>query len=144
MLVAIDQAGTYYKDYPFWNASTTSTPEILQKKATLPYAIANRQWSSVAKDISMGGIIGTICMLMNTSHIGVEINLEAITKPAAISWNKWLVSFPSYGYLFTCKTKHKKDIQAIFFDNGVQCDHIGHIQSLVDFTINYQGNKLKF
>ncbi len=144
LLLAIDQSGSYYKDYLFWNASTTTTPEILKKNVTLPYEIANRQWSSAAKDISMGGIIGTICMLMNTSQVGVEINLEAITKPAAISWNKWLVSFPSYGYLFTCKAKHKKDMMTIFFDNGIQCDHIGHIQPVKELIINYRGNKLKF
>lgn len=144
LLLAIDQNGTYYKDYPFWNASTTTAPEILQKRVTLPYKIANQQLSSTAKDISMGGITGTICMLMNTSNIGVEIDLKAISKPATISWNKWLVSFPSYGYLLTCKAKDRKAIQTIFLDNGIQCDHIGHIQSEKEFIINYQGNKLKF
>jgi len=144
LLLAIDQSGAYYKKYPFWNASTTTASRILQKRVTLPYEIANKQLSLTAKDISMGGIIGTICMLMNTSNIGVEIDLEAITKPVAISWNKWLVSFPSYGYLFTCKAGDTKEIQNIFFDNGIQCDHIGHIQSEKELTINYQGNKLKF
>ena len=144
LLLAIDQSGAYYKDYPFWNASTTTASRILQKRVTLPYEIANQQLSSTAKDISMGGIIGTIYMLMNTSNIGIEINLEAITKPAAIPWNKWLVSFPSYGYLFTCKAENTKEIQSIFFDNGIQCDHIGHIQAGKELTINYQRNKLKF
>jgi AIR synthase-related protein len=144
LLLAIDQRGAYYKDYPFWNASTTTDSEILQKRVTLPYEIANQQLSSTAKDISMGGIIGTICMLMNTSNIGIEIDLDAITKPVDIPWNKWLVSFPSYGYLLTCKTKDRKNIQTIFFDNGIQCDHIGHIQPRKELTINYQGGKLKF
>ena len=144
LLLAIDQRGTYYKNYPFWNASTSTAPKILQKNATLLYEIANKQLCSTAKDISMGGILGTICMLMNTSNIGVEINLEAITKPAAISWNKWLVSFPSYGYLLTCKTKDIQEVKNIFIKNNIECDHIGHIQSEKELTINYQGDKLKF
>ena len=144
ILLAIDQNGTYYKNYPFWNASTTTVTKKLQKGITLLHKIANQRLSSTAKDISMGGIIGTIQMLMNTSNIGIEIDLEAITKPTAIPWNKWLVSFPSYGYLLTCKSRDKETIQSIFLDNGVQCDHIGRVQSRKELTINYQGNKLKF
>ncbi len=144
LLLAIDQNGAYYKDYPFWNASTTTAPEILQQRVTLPYQIANELLSSVAKDVSMGGIIGTICMLMNTSKVGVKINLEAITKPAKVSWEKWLISFPSYGYLFTCKASNIKAIQQIFSDNDIQCDHIGQIESGQQLTIHHKENKLKF
>ena len=54
LLLAIDQSGAYYKDYPFWNASTTTASKILQKRVTLPYELANQQLSSTAKDISMG------------------------------------------------------------------------------------------
>ncbi len=59
VLIITDLNGAYYKEYPFWNASTTSSPKRLQQLAKLPYTIANNQWSNCAKDISMGGIIGT-------------------------------------------------------------------------------------
>ncbi|KAA1243130.1 sll0787 family AIR synthase-like protein [Aquimarina sp. RZ0] len=144
LLLAIDQKGMYYKNYPFWNASTNTAPETLQEQVKLPYIIANQELSTVAKDISMGGILGTIHMLMNTSKIGVEINLKKITKPADISWNKWLISFPSYGYLFSCKTHNISHIKAIFSKYKIQCDHIGHITAERKLLINHNDEKLKF
>lgn len=144
VLMAIDLNGSYYKDYPFWNASTTNTYNNLQKIAQLPYQIANNKWSSVAKDISMGGIIGTLIMLLNSSNKGAEINLEDITKPKDIPWEKWLSSFPSYGYLFTCAVDCVPNIKALFLAHNINCDHIGHITTAEEIVINYKEQKIKF
>lgn len=144
LVLAIDQNGAYYKEYPFWNASTTTSPDILQERAQLPYQIANNKWSSVAKDISMGGIIGTLLMLLNTSKKGAEIDLETITKPKEVAWDKWLSSFPSYGYVFTCSSKNIENIQSLFLKYGIHCDHIGHIRSKEGLFINYNEHKIKF
>ena len=144
LLLAIDQNGAYHKDYPFWNASTTTPSGVLQKRITLPYKIANRQLSSTAKDISMGGIVGTICMLMNTANVGFEIDLEAITKPANVPWDKWLISFPSYGYIFVCNPENRREIQNTFSSNGIQCDHIGHARLKKELIINYKEDSIIF
>lgn len=144
LLLAIDQNGEYYKEYPFWNASTNTNPAILQERVQLPYQIANNNWSSVAKDVSMGGIIGTLLMLLNTSEVGAEINLEDITKPKKVQWEKWLSSFPSYGYVFTCSSENVKNIQSLFFSHGIKCDQIGNIISKKELIINHKGIKIKF
>ncbi|MEM9687087.1 MAG: AIR synthase related protein [Bacteroidota bacterium] len=45
LVLAIDMNGTYYKDYAFWNSSTTSSAKVLQENARLPYEIANKKLS---------------------------------------------------------------------------------------------------
>ena len=143
LLLAIDQNGAYYKEYPFWNASTTTDADVLQKRVHLPHIIANNKWSSVAKDISMGGIIGTLLMLLNTSKKGAEIDLESIKKPTGIAWEKWLSSFPSYGYVFTSSLKNIENIQSLFLTHDIHCDHIGHIISEKGLFINWPwGNSI--
>ena len=145
LLLALDQNGSYYKEYAFWNASTTSSAEQLQKRIQLPNVIANKKLSKTAKDVSMGGIVGTICMLLNTSNVGAEIYLENITKPEEVSWEKWLSSFPSYGYLLTCDSDNIKAIQSIFNEEGINCDHIGNITSdEKDLWIHAKTKKIKF
>ncbi|CAM3381586.1 sll0787 family AIR synthase-like protein [Zobellia roscoffensis] len=144
ILLAIDQNGAYYKDYAFWNASTTASSKELQEKAKIPHLIANEKWSSTAKDVSMGGIIGTICMLLNTSEVGAKINLQNITKPAEIAWEKWLSSFPSYGYILTCSSENITSIQSVFSDKGVTCDCIGQITKKTELIIEYEDQKIKF
>lgn len=144
LLIITDLNGAYYKDYPFWNASSTSTPERLQQLTKLPYAIANKQWSNCAKDISMGGIIGTLLMLMHTSKIGIQLNLDALKKPLHTSWNKWLTSFPSYGYIMTCKPEHVSSIQQLFSKHYIQCDVAGSVISETELYLTHQENTLKF
>ncbi|CAM4292322.1 sll0787 family AIR synthase-like protein [Zobellia roscoffensis] len=144
ILLAIDQNGAYYKDYAFWNASTMASSKELQEKAKIPHLIANEKWSSTAKDVSMGGIIGTICMLLNTSEVGAKINLQNITKPAEIAWEKWLSSFPSYGYILTCSSENITSIQSVFSDKGVTCDCIGRITKKTELIIEYEDQKIKF
>ncbi len=145
LLIVIDiERGSYYKTYPFWNASTNTSSKLLQQLAKLPYKIANRKWSKCAKDISMGGIIGTLLMLMNTSNIGVQIHLDQLKKPLEVNWSKWLISFPSYGYIMTCKKEYVNSIQQVFQKHNIQCDHVGSITSNKTLDIIHQNNSLKF
>ena len=145
VLLAIDQKGAYYKEYAFWNASTTTTPERLRMLTKLPYEIANKNLSVAAKDVSMGGIIGTLCMLLNSSEVGAEMDLEAITKPEEVAWEKWLSSFPSYGYIFACAKENSADIQQLFSEANINCDVIGKIAAKKDeLWINYNNDRIKF
>ncbi len=144
LLIVIDHNGSYYKEYPFWNASTNTNGKRLQKLIQLPYEVANRGWSTCAKDISMGGIIGTLLMLMNTSNIGIHLNLDKLTKPQGIDWNKWLVSFPSYGYIISCKPTFRQNIQKLFQQHNIQCDPIGSIIDDRELFITHKKDTLKF
>lgn len=144
ILLAIDHNGTYFKEYPFWNASTHSTSELLQKNIRLLHKIANNKWSNTAKDVSMGGILGTLLMLLNTSEVGAEITLEQIVKPKEVLWEKWLASFPSYGYLLTCKKEYSNSIKTLFAENDITCNVIGTIKENKELTINYKQHKIKF
>lgn len=138
LLMAIDLDGKYFQEYPFWNASTESKPEKLRRNMGLPKEIAERGWSKTAKDISMGGLIGTLAMLMHTSNVGAHINLEAVPKPAHVHWTKWLLSFPSYGYLLTAKKEATKEIIQLFEQHGIACAAIGKISATKGLSLSFQ------
>lgn len=142
LMMAIDLNGNYHENYPFWNASTTATPAHLQAIIKLMYRLAEKGLSQAAKDISMGGIIGTLAMLMHTSKIGAAINLDKIPKPAEAAWEKWLVSFPSFGYLFTCRPESQQDIQSLFASENISCEAIGEIIKGSTMAISYQDEKI--
>jgi AIR synthase-related protein len=142
LMMAIDLNGNYYENYPFWNASTTAQPAHLQAIIKLMYRLAEQGLSHAAKDISMGGIVGTLAMLMHTSKIGVAINLDRVPKPAEAAWEKWLVSFPSFGYLFTCRPESQQDIQNLFASENITCEAIGEIIKGSTMAISYQDEKI--
>ncbi|MES2457522.1 MAG: sll0787 family AIR synthase-like protein [Bacteroidota bacterium] len=142
LMMAVDLNGQYYENYPFWNASTTATPVHLQKLSRLMYQLAEQNLSRAAKDISMGGIIGTLAMLMQTSQVGTSVQLEHIPKPANVPWEKWLVSFPSFGYLFTCKKQDEHKVQTLFSSAQVSCAKIGEISDGSSMLINYRNEQM--
>ena len=144
ILLAMDMNGSYYKDYPFWNSSTTSEEKKLQENLTLLYRIANEKLAACCKDVSMGGIIGTLLMLLHTAKVGAQINLEDIQKPNNVSWEKWLSSFPSYGYLLTCSKKNAKSIQSIFKENAISCQIIGEVTDSQELWLKYEQENIKF
>lgn len=125
LFMVVDLEGKYFADYPFWNASTTSSTDKLRKNSKLLYEVANKNWAHAGKDISMGGIIGTLAMLLHTSKVGAVINLDQIPKPIDVEWDKWLISFPSFGYLLACKDEHVEDLNAFFAMHNLASAKVG-------------------
>jgi uncharacterized protein len=127
LLMAIDLRGQPYKHYPFWNAATEAAPDRLRADlALLPY-IAQQGWCRSGKDISMGGVLGTALMLLETSRCGAEIDLEAIPQPPGIDRLHWLQHFPSYGFLLSVDPEHVSLIQATFGERELVCLPIGTV-----------------
>jgi AIR synthase-related protein len=140
LLMAVDLNGRYVQNYPFWNASTEAAPHRLQSTQRLMQEVAENGWSRAAKDISMGGVVGTLGMLLQTSQVGATLQLGEIPKPAGVDWEKWLVSFPSYGFLLTALPDCVPSIKALFQDQEVACEVVGEIQS-DDGLWMVEGNK---
>lgn len=142
LMMAIDLNGSYYENYPFWNASTTATPKHLRTIVKLMNRLAEDELSCSAKDISMGGIIGTLAMLMHTSAVGATINLAHISRPDGVEWEKWLTSFPSFGYLFTCKPENILPAKHLFAAEGISCEAIGSINANKNLTVIYEEEEI--
>lgn len=142
LLMAVDMSGEYYKDYPFWNASTKSDKQCLQSKCEIMSLIANRELSDTAKDISNGGLLGTIAMLANTSNVGFEINFDNIINPPDDDWFKWLTSFPSFGFILTCDPGIENEIIKIFTQKAVSCQVIGKVTDSTSISIVADGNEI--
>ena len=62
-------------------------------------AIAEAGLRGAAKDISQGGIVGTAMMLAECSGVGATIDVAAVPRPEGVPLERWLLTFPSYGYL---------------------------------------------
>ncbi len=128
LLMAVDLDGSYFQEYPFWNASTDASAERLQSLLPLMSTVAADERASAAKDVSMGGLVGTLAMLLHTSDVGAEIQLENIPKPPEVAWEKWLVSFPSYSFLIATKSEHVASVQSLFQEYDVACESVGKVR----------------
>ena len=138
LIVAVDLDGAYFENNPFWNASTRQAPADLQRKMRLLPEIAAAGWSGVAKDLSMGGVPGTLHMLARTSGVGARLDVDAVPAPPGVPLEKWLVSFPSYGYLLTSRGPNTARILQKFSENGVAAAVVGQITDTLEVTLRHQ------
>lgn len=127
LLMVVDLNGSYRGDKPFWNATLDTPSPTLRENIELLPRIAENGWCDAAKDISNGGVIGTLIMLLECSGVGAEINLDDLPMPPDVDLQKWLVSFPSFGYLLSVPNDKKAAVGRLFADHGLCCKQIGRI-----------------
>lgn len=138
LIMVIDMAGEFYENYPFWNASTTKPVAELRRNLNLLADVAEAGLSKAAKDISMGGIPGTLAMLTRTSGVGALLDVDAIPMPPGVAVEKWLTSFPSFGYLLTAKEADAGPLMTLFTRNGIHAAVIGHITEEPQLVVRHQ------
>lgn len=127
LLVAIDFDGKPHPGFPFWNAATNADPvQLRQKLEILPF-LAESGLCDAGKDISMGGIIGTLLMLLETSNCGAILNIDRIPRPVQVPLAEWLLSFPSYGFLLSVRPANIAAVQACFEQHDLVCADVGTV-----------------
>ena len=144
LLMAIDLRGHFRRDKPFWNASTERPGEALRGDLELLPEIAEAGLCRAAKDISNGGILGTLVMLLECSQVGATLDLDAIPCPPNVELFRWLISFPSYGYLLSVKPEQQKKVVEIFQARGISCQKIGRIETDVALNLETEAECCEF
>lgn len=127
LLMVADFRGQLHPKYPFWNAATTADPTQLRQDLAILPTLAEVGLCDAGKDISMGGILGTLLMLLETSGCGATLDLETVPCPD-VPLSQWLLCFPSYGYLLSVRPAHVSAIQQHFHQRSLICAAIGTVQ----------------
>ena len=137
LLMAIDLRGEYRREKPFWNASVGAPVERLRGDFGLLAALAEKGWVRAGKDISNGGVVGTLAMLLQCSKVGAELWLDQIPHPAQVDLSRWLVSFPSFGFLLSVAPSLAANVTGAFVDRGIVTAQVGTITDSGAFVLVY-------
>lgn len=137
LLMAVDLRGAWRGDNPFWNCSTDAPATRLRRDLELLPSIAERGWCGAGKDISNGGLIGTLAMLLDCSGVGAEVRLDKLPQPPGVDLRRWLLAFPSYGYLLSVPPGRSALVAALFHAHGVACAPIGRITASLSLRLRY-------
>jgi uncharacterized protein len=127
LIAAIDLRGRYREPFSNWEAATDAPHSRLRGDLELLPLIAEAGLSRAAKDISQGGIVGTAAMLAECSGVAIDINLETVPKPDGILLERWLLTFPSFGYLLSVEPHHVAEVTARFTARGIAAADIGTV-----------------
>jgi uncharacterized protein len=129
LVIATDFRGKAHPQYPFWNAATDADPRQLRENLAILPHLAERGWCRAGKDISNGGIIGTLLMLLETSNCGAVLDLDLLPHPSELSVKTWLTSFPSYGFLLSVSPDNVAAVQSCFQQQNLICAAIGEVEA---------------
>jgi uncharacterized protein len=141
LVAAIDHRGRYREPFNNWEAATDAAPARLRGDLELLPEIAEAGLALSAKDISQGGIIGTAIMLAECSRVGIDIDVTAIPLPAGVSLDRWLVTFPSFGYLLSVAPEDAADVVTRFTARGISAAVIGAVVAGVEAALVDGGSR---
>ena len=125
LVAAIDLRGRYREPFANWEAATDAPPLRLRGDLEILPAIAEAGLAVAAKDISQGEIIGTVMMLAECSGLGAVIAVNAIPRPNNVALERWLQTFPSYGYILAVSSLDVGEVLSRFTRRGIAAADIG-------------------
>jgi uncharacterized protein len=129
LVAAVDLRGQYRAPFANWNAATSAPPARLRGDLEILPALAEAGLAAAAKDISQGGIVGTAAMLAECSGVEIVIDVRAVPKPAYVALERWLTSFPSFGYLLSVAPDNVAAVLAAFSARDIAAAEIGQVQA---------------
>jgi AIR synthase-related protein len=143
LIAAIDLRGEMHGSHPFWNASLAAPPERLRADYEILPALAEAGLAAAGKDISMGGLVGTALMLLEASGVGATLALEAIPRPAGVDGPRWLLAFPSYGFLLSVAAENAATVQKAFVERGIAAAAVGKVDDTRCLALTASGQRAK-
>lgn len=157
LLMAVDLRGRWHDPHPFWDAATGAQPAQLRAALELLPQIAEAGLSRAAKDISNAGVLGTALMLLECSArhlpagtqargLGARIDLDAMPYPPgqprdAASLQRWLLGFPSFGFLLAAQAAQVDAIRGRFAAQGIACADVGQLDGSGRVSVAMQGQE---
>ncbi|MHA3978807.1 sll0787 family AIR synthase-like protein [Halovulum sp. GXIMD14794] len=126
LLAAIDHRGAY-RNFDNFCAALEAPHARLRGDLELLPELAEAGLLHAAKDISQGGIVGTALMLAECSDVGIDLDLSAIQPPEGVPLERWMRSFPSFGFLMAAAPGDAGDIAARFHARDITCAVIGKV-----------------
>lgn len=128
LVAAIDHRGAYRPHFDNWFAAGDVAPDRLRGDLALLPDLAEAGLVDAGKDISQGGIVGTALMLAECSRCGFVIDLDALPVPPGVRVDRWLRSFPSFGFLLSLRPEHAAAVCDCFSARGITAAVIGRAE----------------
>ena len=144
LMMVVNLSGAYFGEYSFWNAATETESVVLKEQLSLLPKLSALGLCHAGKDISMGGLAGTLLMLCEASGYGAVLNLDCVPKPEVTSWERWLTSFPSFGFLLSVPKGNVSQISALFSPFGLSCEVIGEAIAGSEVFLQQSGERQRF
>jgi hypothetical protein len=71
--------------------------------------------------------------------VGATLDTNAIPRPTGVPLERWLLTFPSFGFLLAAPEKHVKSAVDVFLKRGLACAPCGTFDDTRTLTLTAAG-----
>jgi selenophosphate synthetase-related protein len=126
LLAAFALDGRYMSDSrPFFTALHDRTPEQLRTDGDALVEVAENGLCHAARDVSMPGIAGSLLQMIEGAGCGATLDLDRLPRPAGAPLERWLLTFPSFGFLLAARPEHVAAATRAFSRRRLACAACG-------------------
>jgi selenophosphate synthetase-related protein len=127
LLAAFCLDGRYHPDYPFFSSLRDRPAELLRTDGEALAEVAEAGLAHAARDVSMPGVMGSLLQMLEPGGLGAIVDAAALPRPAGVDVGRWLVTFPSFGYLLAAPPEHAEAVCDAFLRRGLACAICGEL-----------------
>jgi hypothetical protein len=124
LLAAYCLEGEVRTDFPFMS-SLDARGSRLAGDVELLATLADDGVCAAAKDISMGGLLGSLAMLLEPTGTGVCVDLDRVPRPDGVPLDRWVTVFPTWGFLLCVAPGQMAACLDAVTARGLGCDQVG-------------------
>lgn len=128
LVAAVDLRGAFRGATPYFDAASSAPAARLREDLDLLPTLAEAGLLTSGKDISMAGLLGTAIMLAECSGVGLRIDIDAVPCPAGVDLARFLLAFPSFGFLLGVRPEAVGPVLAAFSGRDIACAAIGRVE----------------
>lgn len=112
-------------DPPIFTSLRDRDPARLRDDGEALVEVAERGLCHAARDVSMPGVAGSLLQLLELAGCGVTLDVERLPRPEGVALARWLVTFPSFGFVLAAAPEHVDAACAAFTRRGLACAPCG-------------------
>lgn len=146
LFMLTDLTGSWHGNMPYWGCVQGKTLEQIRQQWNVPAELAEAGLAVAAKDISNGGLLGTLIMMLELTGCGASLDLSAIPRPPSESPDllRWLRAFQSFGFLLAVEPEKVSALLNYFQHSHLTCSPIGSFTGDGKIQLDYAGATAEF
>ncbi len=131
--------GRYRDGTLFFSSLRDRSPEQLRDDGEALVEVAESGAAHAARDVSMPGAAGSLLQMLETAGCGAELDVERIPRPEGVPLERWLLTFPSFGFLLAVPPDRAADAAEPFLRRGLACAQCGRLDDTRALTLAAPG-----
>ena len=126
LLAAFALDGRYMSEtMPFFTALRDRAPTLLREDGEALVEVAEGGLCHAARDVSMPGVAGSLLQMIEGAGCGATLDLDRLPRPDGAPLERWLLTFPSFGFLLAARPERAEAACAVFERRGLTCAPCG-------------------